>query len=780
MKRSLFQVLSSAVLALGVFFATAVGAVGIMNVSEMNPAVSERYPDNPLPAATASAQALFSPTLAQSTTVWFGGYQWVVIGWNGKGVASAANEATLFLANASPNKPENTPFHDPANINDRINHYFGSDLRTAMTAFYNALPEARERNAILPRALAGNSGPFRFTLITGGSTVIDATSFNTAAGTAAANAYMRERTLHADNTFDWYAYHSLRTPAVGFIGDEQYNGTYHPDKVAGADAALNAEPLWPLSVAEVSLLDASIRVYSHWGWLRSGGRGDFNAATLYSDGFVNADGYYPQTPAALRPAFKLNLASVLFTSSSVANGKSAASVGAGLNPAAAIAATDAMKLTILDPSMVTPTLTLAGTTNGTNAIRFGYTGATTGANQVISATLIPQGGSSISHYGKLANTATNGNGSFVLSLAGVANGTYTLNVFSEQANGDTETDFASVAVSMQLVVNGGNGTINNPPNVDNDRPTISSVLPSGTGALLSGNLVITFSEAMDAATIGTVALNGTALTAAGSWSAGNTVFTIAYSGLSYGTAYTVNISGFSDAAGNEMAADNSNTFTTLAATYTAMVSPNTHTFAAATYGYGAQTAQQFTITNTGNQSLNLSASLSGGASSGFEISTGLSPTTVATPSGTATISVRPKEGLNAGAYTDTLVIRWNNDGGVGLSVNLSFTVNQATPTVIWPTASPITYGEALSASALSGGVGAGTFMWTDNTIVPSVPGGNYSVTFTPTDTTNYSTVTGAAAVMVNMATPSGTPSVTAIRQAGQTLNDANLSGVFIN
>lgn len=63
-----------------------------------------------------------------------------------------------------------------------------------------------------------------------------------------------------------------------------------------------------------------------------------------------------------------------------------------------------------------------------------------------------------------------------------------------------------------------------------------------------------------------------------------------------------------------------------------------------------------------------------------------------------------------------------------------------------PTASDITYGQTLANSTLSGGVvnTPGTFTWTDNTIAPSVSDSQntpYGVTFTPTDKTNYNTVT---------------------------------------
>ena len=733
----------------------ALAQVSLSNWQGMAPAVSERYPDSPLPLPTDSAEAISSPLLTESSKVWFGGREWVVIGWNGGGVASAANEATLLLADASPNKPGDSAFHGASN------HYAGSTLQSAVSTFASNLP-ARESRAILLRSLEGNSGLITYPNCS--APHIDTSSFSAAAGSATTH-YIGDCVLLVNTTFDWNAYHALRTAVT--VGSIAYTGTYHPEHVAGDATSLTDEPLWPLSVAEASLLDGSIRAYNNYWWLRSPGADSFSAADADPDGDVLGFGNGVFVSAAVRPAFKLNLASVIFTSSADANGKSAASVGAGLNPAAAIAAAGAVKLTILDAGLtLSSSDTAARTVRAGGTVSIAYTGASTGANNVVSA-VIENSSGAVLFYGKLVSAAANADGTASFTVPALAEGDYTLKLFVEEANADTATDFASAPISITM-------------KVDNTSPEVSSVSPSGTGIATSGNVVITFSEAMDTAIIGTVALNALPALAGGTWTS-DTVFTIPYSGLAYGTAYTVAISGFSDAAGNVMTADNSNTFTTLAATYTATVSPNAHTFAAATYDYGAQTAQQFTITNTGNQPLaNLSASLSGGD---FEISTGLSSNTLATPSGTATISVRPTTGLdaNAAAYTDTLVIRWNNDGG-GLSVNLSFAVNQATPTVTWPTASPITYGEALSASALSGGVGvgAGTFVWTDNMIVPSVPGGNYSVTFTPTDTTNYSTVTGAAAVTVNMATPSGTPSVTAIRQAGQTLNDANLSGVFIN
>jgi hypothetical protein len=113
-----------------------------------------------------------------------------------------------------------------------------------------------------------------------------------------------------------------------------------------------------------------------------------------------------------------------------------------------------------------------------------------------------------------------------------------------------------------------------------------------------------------------------------------------------------------------------------ASTYAASITPTGKTFTAATAGYGLQTAQTFTIENTGTGTVTeLSASLTDGTN--FEISTALSSDTL-NPGGTATVSVRPRTGLAADTYADTLSITGNN--GISLTADLSFTVNAETST----------------------------------------------------------------------------------------------------
>ena len=81
-------------------------------------------------------------------------------------------------------------------------------------------------------------------------------------------------------------------------------------------------------------------------------------------------------------------------------------------------------------------------------------------------------------------------------------------------------------------------------------------------------------------------------------------------------------------------------------------------------------------------------------------------------------------------------------------------VNKATPNITaWPIASSITYGQMLASSTLTGGTAsvAGTFAFTTPTTVPNAGTAAQSVTFTPTDTTNYNTLTGTVDVTVNPA-----------------------------
>ena len=112
--------------------------------------------------------------------------------------------------------------------------------------------------------------------------------------------------------------------------------------------------------------------------------------------------------------------------------------------------------------------------------------------------------------------------------------------------------------------------------------------------------------------------------------------------------------------------------------------------------------------------------------------------------------------------------------------NVSVTVNKATPTIsATPNAAAITYGAVLSTATLSSGSAsvAGAFAYATPGATPGAGTASKSVTFTPTDTSNYNTVTGiSVSVTVNKATPTlVAPTATGL-VTGQSLSSSTLSG----
>ena len=149
-----------------------------------------------------------------------------------------------------------------------------------------------------------------------------------------------------------------------------------------------------------------------------------------------------------RPAFNLNLDDVLFTSAAV-GGKSATGMESGLTAVDAYDGSE-WKLTLLDSNRnfgVTET-DISGDPGDT--ITLHYTGATIGDNEYISVILAAESG--VQYYGRIAK-ATTAEGEISLAIPDtLAEGTYTLNVFNEQCNGDYKTDYASAFETFTLTV----------------------------------------------------------------------------------------------------------------------------------------------------------------------------------------------------------------------------------------------------------------------------------------------------------------------------------------
>jgi hypothetical protein len=121
----------------------------------------------------------------------------------------------------------------------------------------------------------------------------------------------------------------------------------------------------------------------------------------------------------------------------------------------------------------------------------------------------------------------------------------------------------------------------------------------------------------------------------------------------------------------------------------------------------------------------------------------------------------------------------------GTTVNGSdatFTTDKTTPSVsVWPSASSIVFGQTLASSLLSGGAAsvAGTFTWNDSTIVPTLGTASYSVTFTPSDTADYATVSNTVSVTALAVTGSiGTANLGANQVTLQLTSNAAGTGYF--
>ena len=124
---------------------------------------------------------------------------------------------------------------------------------------------------------------------------------------------------------------------------------------------------------------------------------------------------------------------------------------------------------------------------------------------------------------------------------------------------------------------------------------------------------------------------------------------------------------------------------------------------------------------------------------------------------TVTYSSTTPANSHPGTYTSaiTATVGGSSVGNYAVTINKgTLTITKATPTVsAWPTASAITYGQTLASSTLTGGTGsvAGAFSWTSPSTKPGAGTQTESVTFTPTDTTDYNTVTSTINMTVSPA-----------------------------
>ena len=231
-----------------------------------------------------------------------------------------------------------------------------------------------------------------------------------------------------------------------------YDGE-NTDCVAGGQ--VDNAVFWPLSTAEAFAVNNDLRAlepaHPNWvttaWWLRSPGSNKYHLAVVTSDGSVQYSGHTIlifNNHRTVRPAFKLNMNSVLFASAAV-GGKPAG----GLTKVPKYSGNE-WKLTLLDSrrNFAVTEKTVSAAPDDT--VTLNYKGATTGKNEYISVILADNNGAQ--YYGRVAQPTAESGTVEIKIPSDIAPGDYTMKVFSEQYNGDCKTDLASAFADVTLTV----------------------------------------------------------------------------------------------------------------------------------------------------------------------------------------------------------------------------------------------------------------------------------------------------------------------------------------
>ena len=231
-----------------------------------------------------------------------------------------------------------------------------------------------------------------------------------------------------------------------------YDGE-NTDCVAGGQ--VDNAVFWPLSAKEAIVVNNDLRAlnpaHPNWvttgWWLRSPGSDKYHLAVVRSDGSVEYSGYTMlifNNHRTVRPAFNLNLNSVLFASAAV-GGKP----DGGLTEVSKYSGNE-WKLTLLDSrrNFAVTEKTVSAAPDDT--VTLNYKGATTGKNEYISVILADNNGAQ--YYGRVAQPTAESGTVEIKIPSDIAPGDYTMKVFSEQYNGDCKTDLASAFADVTLTV----------------------------------------------------------------------------------------------------------------------------------------------------------------------------------------------------------------------------------------------------------------------------------------------------------------------------------------
>ena len=231
-----------------------------------------------------------------------------------------------------------------------------------------------------------------------------------------------------------------------------YDGE-NTDCVAGGQ--VDNAVFWPLSAKEAIAVNNDLRAldpaHPNWvttgWWLRSPGSDKYHLAVVRSEGSVQYSGYSVlifNNYRTVRPAFNLNMNSVLFASAAV-GGKP----DGGLTEVSKYSGNE-WKLTLLDSSRNFAVTEKAVSAAPDDTVTLNYKGATTGKNEYISVILADNNGAQ--YYGRVAQPTAESGTVEIKIPSDIAPGDYTLKVFNEQYNGDYNTDYASNFTDIALTV----------------------------------------------------------------------------------------------------------------------------------------------------------------------------------------------------------------------------------------------------------------------------------------------------------------------------------------
>ena len=246
----------------------------------------------------------------------------------------------------------------------------------------------------------------------------------------------RDAILETIKSDDTYTYFDPRLPIIF----EAYENILNGDKVF----YLSAEE------AESSKYGKPIDSTFDYGWfLRSYINATF-AAYCPDRGSI-IDMIYPGNSEHPRPAFNLGKSEIVFASSAD-GGKTDAATDSNLT-AVGDWSGDTWKLTLRDSSRSFRASADKANAKPGETISINYSGAKTGDNEYVSAIIMDRN-DELLYYGRIAQNSADGTAQITVPKD-LEPGRYALRVFSEQYNGECNTDYVSEFVNLSFSISGG-------------------------------------------------------------------------------------------------------------------------------------------------------------------------------------------------------------------------------------------------------------------------------------------------------------------------------------